>query len=75
MSNKLESIRKKAHGVHFILSLSKAALSHRRPAFIRTATVPRGTTKKKTLCSDGLIGATVAALAGKTQIPGLPNKK
>jgi len=72
MSNKLERIRKKAHSVHFILSLCKAALSHRRPAFIRTATVPRGTTKEH--CSDGLIGATVAALAGKTQIPGLPNK-
>ena len=72
MSNKLKSIRTKAHSVHFIMSLSKAALSHRRPAFIRTAAVPRGTTKE-TLRSDGLIGATVVALAGKTQILGLPN--
>jgi len=73
MSNKFQNIGK-AHSVNFLLSLCKAVLSHRGPVFIRTASVPSGTTKE-TLCSDGLIGATVAALAGKTQIPGLPNKK
>jgi hypothetical protein len=77
MGNKLESIRKKEHSGHCALAPARPLCRIQgRPASIGTAhRSQRQDTHHKEHCSVGQTGATVAALAGKIQIPGLPNKK